>query len=290
MKQIDEYIDSLLKNMDNNSIVVQDLKNEMRGHMMESVRELIKEGNSEEESISIAIERFGDRQTVGKPLEKRYRLYNKFINALMVIATSCVLIFLSILLLYNWHVSYLYSTQDALIDKADEVFKPGHQITTEEEKQLEELAKRYTDGVFNYEFVALIRNNGDSDGVDSSSTSINNILSQAQFLYPKDTLKKTINSYGAAGNLTRKWTIIYKQNDFSIQNYKLNSVFEYSGKASIPLYLITSLLWFTWRAFIKKRITPVWIFVFIIFNVFGYIAFIICGRIKYRKLSIELLG
>lgn len=283
MKQIDAYIDSLFKNMDKNSTEVNDLKNEMRGHLMESVRELMKEGNTEQESIRIALERFGDHQTVGKPLKKKYKLYNKFINVFMVIATSCVLLFLSVLLLYNWHVSYLYSTQNALFDKADDVFKPGHQLTKEEEKQLDDLARRFTDSVFNYEFVALIRTDGLRD--DGPYPKLEDTLSRAQYIYPKDMVKKRINRYSGMGNLNREWTILYEQNDFSIQNYKLNRVFEYIGKASIPLYLITSLLWFNWRAFIKKRINPIWIFVFLIFNVFGYLAFIIYDGMIARKLQ-----
>lgn len=283
MQQIDAYIDSLFKNMDKNSIEVQDLKNEMLEHLMESVRELMKEGNAEEESISIALERFGDRQTVGKPFEKKYKLYNKFINVLMAIATSCVLIFLCILLLYNWQVSYFYSTQDALFDKADEVFKPGHQLTMEEEKQLEELARRFTDSVFNYEFVALIKNDGYSAQLNGSSNSVNDILNHTQYLYPKETVNKTIKGISATGNLKRRWTILYKQNDLSIQNFTLNRVFEYMAKVSIPLYLITSLLWFTWRAFIKKGLKPVWIFIFVIFNFLGYLAFIIYTRMKVQK-------
>lgn len=281
MQRIDDYIDSLFKNIDKSSIEVQDLKNEMRGHLMESVRELMKEGYTEEESIKIALERFGDRQTVGKPFEKKYRLYNKFINVLMVVATSCVLIFLSILFLYNWHISYLYSTQDALFDKADEVFVTGHQLTMEEEKQFDELARRFTESVLNYEYVALIRNDGHS--VDPSSTSLSDILKHAQYIYPKDAVNKKISGYSATEDLIRKWTILYEQNDFSIQNIILNRVFEYMGKASIPLYLLTSLLWFSWRAFIKKRLKPVWIFVFFIFNVFGYLAFIIYIRINARS-------
>lgn len=271
--------------MDKNSIEVQDLKSEIRGHLMESVRELMKEKNTEEESIRIALERFGDRQTVGKPFEKKYRLYNKFINVLMIAATSCVLIFLSILLLYNWQISYFYSTQDALFDMADKVFSSEHRLTAEEEKQLEELARKFTDSVFNYEFVALIRNDRYSDQLNGLPTSSNGILNHTQYIYPKDTVNKTINSYSATADLKRKWAILYRQNNFSIQNFTLNRVFEHMGKVSIPLYLITSLLWFTWRAFIKKSLKTVWIFVFLIFNVFGYLAFIIYTRIKVRAVT-----
>jgi hypothetical protein len=285
MQQIDDYIDSLFKNMDKSSIEVQDLKNEMRLHLMESVRELMKEEKSEEESIRIAIERFGDRQTLGKPLEKKYRLYNKFINVLMVVASSCALIFIGILLLYNWQVSYYYSNRDALFNKADEVFKPGHQITIEEEKQLEKLARRFTDSVFNYKYVALIRNDGYVSPQDDSHSGLINVSDHIQYIYPKDTANMMINGYSAAGDFSKKWTILYEENDLSIENFTLNRVLEYMAKVSIPLYLITSLLWFSWRAFIKKRLKPVWIFAFLICNVFGYLVFVIYTGIKCRKLQ-----
>jgi hypothetical protein len=58
MKEIDLYINSVYENMDH-SPEVEELKGEMRQHLIEAVEELRREGKSEQESIYIAISRFG---------------------------------------------------------------------------------------------------------------------------------------------------------------------------------------------------------------------------------------
>lgn len=59
MKEIDRYVDKIYKNMDKKSKEIQDLRNEMKVHLVNTVEELKSSGYSEEESIEIAIKRFG---------------------------------------------------------------------------------------------------------------------------------------------------------------------------------------------------------------------------------------
>lgn len=60
MREIDNYIDSLYKNIDGISKENKEIKETMRTHLIESVEELKLEGFSEKESIKIALERFGE--------------------------------------------------------------------------------------------------------------------------------------------------------------------------------------------------------------------------------------
>lgn len=61
MKRIDDYINSVYKNFESNNKEIEDLKLDMRSHLIEVIDELKKEGHSEEKSIDIALERFGDK-------------------------------------------------------------------------------------------------------------------------------------------------------------------------------------------------------------------------------------
>lgn len=60
MDKIDKYINSLCKHMDNNSEEVMELKVDMRGNLLKIIEELMLEGKGEDESIKIAMDRFGD--------------------------------------------------------------------------------------------------------------------------------------------------------------------------------------------------------------------------------------
>ena len=59
MKQIEDFVDSVYHGVGGNEKEIQELKAEMKGHLLEAVHELKKEGKSEQEAINIAIERFG---------------------------------------------------------------------------------------------------------------------------------------------------------------------------------------------------------------------------------------
>lgn len=60
MREIDNYIDLLYKNFDKTSEINEELKEEMKSHLIDTVEELKEEGFSEKESIKIALDRFGE--------------------------------------------------------------------------------------------------------------------------------------------------------------------------------------------------------------------------------------
>lgn len=61
MERVDKYINSIYRNLKVDSSELNDLKSEMRSHLVEAIKELKEEGYSEDESITIAIEKFGDK-------------------------------------------------------------------------------------------------------------------------------------------------------------------------------------------------------------------------------------
>lgn len=61
MKRVDEYINSVYKNFKTNDIEINDLKLDMKNHLLESINDLKKQGYSDEKSIDIALERFGNK-------------------------------------------------------------------------------------------------------------------------------------------------------------------------------------------------------------------------------------
>ena len=64
MKEIDVFIDSVYQNVGGNKKEIQDLKAEMKSHLIEAVHELKAEGKTEQEAIEIAINRFGGEKVI----------------------------------------------------------------------------------------------------------------------------------------------------------------------------------------------------------------------------------
>lgn len=100
MREIDNYIDSLYKNINGISKENKEIKETMRTHLIESVEELKLEGFSEKESIKIALERFGEINEIRGELKTvvergvKPLLYTVGISLIILIAFFTHLIFM----------------------------------------------------------------------------------------------------------------------------------------------------------------------------------------------------
>lgn len=84
MKQIDEFVNSIYANISGKE--AKEMKEEMRTHLVEAVEELKTEGKSEQEAISIAINRFGDEKQITKGLISLFKAQNKIVKNLFRVA------------------------------------------------------------------------------------------------------------------------------------------------------------------------------------------------------------
>lgn len=85
MNKIEQYIDSIFGEVNQKSQQIIDLKEEIRIHLLESIKELQLEGKTEEEAIEIAIKRFGEPTVLTKSLlgklEKRVHVAKWLLRA-----------------------------------------------------------------------------------------------------------------------------------------------------------------------------------------------------------------
>ncbi|MED1865762.1 permease prefix domain 1-containing protein [Fictibacillus nanhaiensis] len=84
MKQIDKYIQSIYKDVVGSRNEVEDLKREMRSHLIEAVEELKAEGKTEEEAIRIAINNFGGESQMIKGLSEFFTVQKKFTTYMLI--------------------------------------------------------------------------------------------------------------------------------------------------------------------------------------------------------------
>ncbi|AEB76019.1 permease prefix domain 1-containing protein [Clostridium botulinum] len=88
MGQIDSYVNSVYKNVGGNKEEINILKEEMRYHLIQLVEELKLEGKSEEESISIAIKRFGEETQIEDELFGVFQFVNKKAKKVLMITLA----------------------------------------------------------------------------------------------------------------------------------------------------------------------------------------------------------
>jgi hypothetical protein len=92
MKQIDKYVNSVYKHVGGNKEEIEALKSEMKNHLLELIEELKSEGKSEEESISIAINMFGEENQIENELIGVFNFVNKKSKKALLIAVAFLLI------------------------------------------------------------------------------------------------------------------------------------------------------------------------------------------------------
>lgn len=104
MDKIDKYINSIYKGINNYSKEIEDLKQEMKIHLIETVKELQENGVNEDESIKIAIERFGGELQIRSELNHVVRFQKVFAKNILIV--SLFLLVISAILLITSHFAY----------------------------------------------------------------------------------------------------------------------------------------------------------------------------------------
>lgn len=98
MDRIKRYVDSLYKNITVNSEDITEMKEEVKVHLMETVMELQAQGKSEDESIEIAISRFGESEKLGDEFESVFNPKKIFGKGILIV--SSILLLASIISYY----------------------------------------------------------------------------------------------------------------------------------------------------------------------------------------------
>lgn len=92
MERVDKYINSIYRNLKVDSSELNDLKSEMRNHLVEAIKELKEEGYSEDESITIALEKFGDKFHLEGELTQVFNIKKQIPRVSILLSVSIIYI------------------------------------------------------------------------------------------------------------------------------------------------------------------------------------------------------
>ncbi|MBB4826822.1 hypothetical protein HNO89_004104 [Sporosarcina luteola] len=151
MKQIEQLGNSIFSHLSRKE--AQELKQEMRSHVLVTVRELKEEGKSEPEAFTLAIDRF--RAENKGPLEK-FQLQKRFAKWLLCSAILLVLVGLFFAAnLFMRDKSYGETT--ALMEHLGQIYLTKDDFTFEDELALQEGIQRNSKWFENISYFALIK-------------------------------------------------------------------------------------------------------------------------------------
>ncbi|MGD6940583.1 permease prefix domain 1-containing protein [Cytobacillus gottheilii] len=78
MKMIEEYVNKVYQHVKGDEKEIQELKEEMKTHLIEAVHELKVEGKTEKEAFHIAIERFGGESELRSVVSELFKIQKVF--------------------------------------------------------------------------------------------------------------------------------------------------------------------------------------------------------------------
>lgn len=92
MEQVNKYVNLVYRHVGGDKEEIKILKEEMRSHLLQMIEELKAEGKSEDESISIAIKRFGEETQIESELIGIFNFVNTKAKKALIVALSFLLI------------------------------------------------------------------------------------------------------------------------------------------------------------------------------------------------------
>ena len=268
MDRIDKYLNSIYRDVSDSSRDTEDLKQEMKSHLMETVNELQENGITENESIRIAIERFGEEFQIRNELNQVVRFQKLFaqktlISSLFLLAVSVILLITSFFV----HQGYLkrYNAMDSQLKLVE------RKLVTEgisgADTFLKELFKNEQNNQLTY--VAIKELPKDFDITKSNDV----FPGEIKYSYPQEIKKEYYNN--GFGHEVVVNNIRYFLETGVKTSSNINSSSLYTGLA-ILVFVACWVLWIIWsiiNVYRYGKLNTNWCILLVLTGIIGYFIF-----------------
>ncbi|MEH7383719.1 permease prefix domain 1-containing protein [Bacillus sp. JJ1533] len=201
MKQIEEYVNKVYQNVKGNNKEIQELKSEMKNHLLEAVHELKIEGKSEQEAIEIAIERFGKENELRSIISQLFQTQKAFGKKLLYtglgILIISIIIFGFTIKIGNDHVS----DQSIIAYEIADIVSSGEELSNAKKKEIEVL-------VHEVNYIAKVSAYKEN-GLDQANNSEPVYEFEREISFPS-TLFLTTYSYGTDDSFVKLEVVEYR--------------------------------------------------------------------------------
>lgn len=270
MKEIDVFIDSVYQNVGGNKKEIQELKAEMKGHLIEAVHELKAEGKTEQEAIEIAINRFGGEKVMRATVSQLFQAQKTFAKWVLYLAITFLVLSSTVFGFIKVTGKKMQKEDKIVSTETLEILGNKDVISEDMKNEINKLVNSTT-----YISKVQIYNIQDVKKEAESFTSIfdytGKVIPNYQHVKTTWTPKWVPSDYIYFGIGEDKWHVDIETKD--IRNFMYVLLF-----VSNAVYAVLFTIWATINAYHHKRFNIGWIIVFAVFNVLGYLVYYFSGK------------
>lgn len=268
MKQIEVFVDSVYHGVVGKKEEIQELKTEMKSHLLESVHELKSQGKSEKEAIELAIDRFGGEQELRSIVAQLFQAQKTFAKWVLYCSVGVLLISLSFFV-FIWQYEEQHSHE--LSNISSQIFdelRGKNDISPEVKKEIARLAGS-TDFLSDVRIYnsKSIRTDG-KDSVFYNTELMRPDYQNKRIVWAPEWLDVEFFPYG---NGDGQWYVEMKDRSFE-------SLAVYILLGGLAIYWTLFTVWAIINAYHHRRLNIGWIIVFASFNCVGYLVYYVFGK------------
>lgn len=273
MKQIEAFVDEVYHNVDGDIKEIEELKAEMKNHLFEAVHELRREGKSEQEAIELAIARFGGEREMRSIAGQLFRAQKVFAKRFLYIAIS--------LLIFTFVACGTLNLLDAGYQNDNQT------VSSEITKRLE--GKEEISGVMKKEISSLL---DDQNQIISLQVyKLSDILRVSKDGTASYHLKGAtpayeygdFNSFGKPSWILTEMDSPYGSREewfVHMESIKFYGITPFIFNGGIAIFAVLFTIWAAINAYHHRRLKAGWVIAFALFNVVGYLIYILVGKRK----------
>jgi hypothetical protein len=267
VKRIEAFVDSVYLNVEGDRQEIDELKAEMKNHLFESVQELKDEGKTEQQAITIAIQRFGEEKEMRAVIGQLFEIQKIFAKRVLYVAIVCLILTISIGI-FLWKIDD--STAQGISETSTLIsneLENKDVITLDMKRKIEELVEDT-----NYISAVTIYNSKDIRSFDKNFFEYNWESKKPDFQYERMVwAPKWLGAeFYTSGNGNANWYVLLDNRSFE----KLQVIVIFMGGA---IYWTLFSIWAIINAYHQKRLRIRWISIFVLLNVFGYLIYYFTG-------------
>lgn len=275
MKQIETFVDSVYQNVGGNKKEIQELKAEMKGHLLEAVHELKSEGKSEEEAINIAIERFGNEKEMRSVVGQLFKAQKTFAKWVLYLAVT-ILVFSSTVFGFIWAAEEQNSHENSIVaTNIFDVLEGKDAISEDMEEEIKDLVQE-TDQISKVKIFNVRDVKRESESYSSIFEHVKKAKPNYQYYRAVWAPEWLLVDFFPYGNGDSEWYV-------EMETRHISSFMTLVLFVGIALYAALFTIWATINAYHHKRLNVGWIIVFTLLNILGYLIYKWIGKVRLTK-------
>ncbi|MFC0186835.1 permease prefix domain 1-containing protein [Fictibacillus aquaticus] len=274
MKQIEVFVDSVYNRAGGSTKEVKELKAELKSHLLEAVQDLKAQGTSEQEAITIALERFGGESEMRSLVDQLFKAQKVFAKRLLQTALA-FLVVTSVICGGLWAMDESEMKENVtVVDKIIGTentagILEGKEAISEDAKEKIEALVRDHNQILNLQVFKM------TDVAKTSETgSVYYRVDEAAPAY----------KVGKSPSDEKNWMLIKEEylydNDWYVQleAVKLFAFIPFVLLIGLAIYATLFTIWASINAYHHRRLNTGWVLAFALLNVVGYLVYYLSGR------------